>query len=289
MKKLLLCLSLLLVLVLVAVACDSAPVDGGETQANTGDAIADATNEVTDAATLEEATPTDAATLPVEEPTEAPTEAPTEEPTEAPTEAPTEPATEPDPTIPAHIIDAEMLADQTIIQSPHSHDLKGENAVVLNDGYVTITPDAGDPYYYPERYFDGARYIIIKYRTTNADGAVMQVYLDSYSEGPKDDSTMLQGTLVGDGEWHYLVLDTQPLMDSYDYDGEFVSHLRFDPLESGYLLDENGEKYQDEDGFWARNPLVTGASVDVAYIAFCHAENTMEIYEGNTQTPEEQA
>ena len=277
MKKLLICLSLLLVVVMFAVACNqtSTPADTtADTLAETtAETVADETTEATEVAT--EASDT------IEEPTEEPTEAPTEEPTEAPTEAPTEPETEPDPTIPAHVIDATMLADQEIITSQHSFDLSSEGAVVLNDGYVTITPDGGDPYYYPERYFYGARYIVIKYRTTNADGAMMQVYLDSYSEGPKDDSTMLQGSLIGDGEWHYLVLDTQPLIDNYDYDGEFVSHLRFDPLESGSVLDENGERVKDDAGRFVRQPLAAGSSVDVAYIAFCHAENTMEIYESN--------
>ena len=282
MKKILLCLSLLLIFVLVAVACggDNPPAD--TTDNTTNETVADATVAGTDVAVEEtEETPTSHGTTDLEEPTVAVDETPTEAPAETVTEAPTEPETEPDPTIPAHVIDAEQLS--VIPADDQSYDLSSEGAVVLNDGYVTFTPDGGDPYYYPDRYFFGARYIIIKYRTTNADGAMMQVYLDSYTDGPKDDSTMLQGALIGDGEWHYLVLDTQPLIDAADYDGQYVSHLRFDPLESGYVLDENGDRVLDEDKRFARLPLPEGASVDVAYIAFCHAEDTMQNLENPTE------
>ena len=122
----------------------------------------------------------------------------------------------------------------------------------------------------------------------------MQTFLDSYTDGPKDDSTMVQGALIGDGQWHYLVLDTKPIMDIGEYDGEYVSHIRFDPLESGYVLDENGNRLEDEEGRFPRQPLPEGASVDVAYIAFCHAEDTMQNLENPTpddgnqdQTPDD--
>ena len=141
---------------------------------------------------------------------------------------------------------------------------------------MTIVPTGEDPYYYPDYNFSGARYVVVKYRTANCDGLYMQLYLASNGTGPQDDSTMVQDRLVGDGEWHYLVIDTQSLMNAGKYDGKTVAYLRFDPLDPGYALDENGKIMTDENGNKLRGSMPDGASLDVAYIAFCHAPDTME-------------
>lgn len=261
MKKLWICLALLLV-ALVAVACNDQPV--GETD-STHDTIAE-TDPSGGTEALE--VPTEAPTVPPEWLTYDETEKVIEIPTSAPTE---EPETEApaDPAVPAIVLGTDELTSQQGI-----YDLA--NGFTVTDGYVTITPTGADPYYYPKYSFTGARYIIIKYRTSNCDGVYMQAYLASSGTGPSDDGTMVQGRLVGDGNWNYLVIDTQPLIDAGKYDGKTVSYLRFDPLDPGYALDENGEKYKDAGGHWVRATMPAGATVDVAYIAFCHAPDTMQ-------------
>ena len=270
MKKLLLLLSILLIALLTVAACnDSASTDGQATSADTGATVAEATTEALDPAeTLAES-------IAPEEPTEAPTVPPewltyieTEKyiPTEAPTEAPTEPVG--DTSKPVTLIDAEQL-------NTDKGKYNLDNGIVANDGYVTIVPTGEDPYYYPAYNFLGARYVIIKYRTSNCDGVYMQIYLASSGTGPQDDSTMLEGRLVGDGEWQYLVIDTKPLIDAGKFNGKTVSYLRFDPLDPGYLRDENGE-ILTEGTNKLRGTMPEGASIDVAYIAFCNAPDTMQ-------------
>lgn len=265
MKKLLIVLSLLLVALLTVAACNETPTENETTNGS-----------VTDTPTVSDETPAPTAT---EEPTEAPTVPPewltytgeTEKVIEIPTEAPTEAVTEApgDPTTPVTVLDPEKL-----VSGQGSYHL--DNGIVNNGDYVTITPTGEDPYYYPAYNFLGGRYIIIKYRTSNCDGVNMQVYLSSSGTGPQDDSTMLEASLVGDGNWNYLVIDTQPLIDKGKYNGKTVSYLRFDPLDPGYALDENGEILKDQNGNKLRDTMPEGATIDVAYVAFCHAPDTMQ-------------
>lgn len=267
MKKLLVVLSLLLAASMTAVACNQAgdhddPEASGLPETNVSE------------------TPSAEAT---EEPTEAPTVPPewltnleTEKVIEIPTEAPTEPVTEAvgDPAVPATVLGIDKL---TSIQGRYNL----EKGIADNGDYVTIVPTGEDPYYYPAYNFSGGRYIIIKYRTSTCDGVNMQVYLASNGTGPSDDSTMLEAPLVGDGNWNYLVIDTQPLIDAGKYDGKTVAYLRFDPLDPGYKRDENGEIMM-EGSTKLRETMPENATVDVAYIAFCHAPDTMQNLESGS-------
>lgn len=275
MKKLLLCLSLLLIVTLVIAACGD---KSGETETEAGSV--ETTQEITTPSEPDES----ASDVSTEAPTEAPTVPPewltydeTEKIFEIPTEAPTEAITEApgDPTKPVTVLGTDKL---TSTQGIYNLD----NGIADNGDYVTIVPTGEDPYYYPAYNFSGGRYIIVKYRTSNCDGIYMQVYLSSSGTGPSDDSTMLQEKLVGDGNWNYLVIDTKALMDKGKYDGMTVAYLRFDPLDPGYALDENGEKYKDESGSWVRATMPEGATLDVAYIAFCHAPDTMQNLEAES-------
>ncbi len=192
----------------------------------------------------------------------------------------TPPASDVDPAIPLEIFTPDKLVNVEI--DPNSHN--GVLGAVVNKGsYVTITPFDGDPYYYLGKNIAGSRYIAVKYRTpASCNGMTLQVYLDSVSGGPRDDSNMLYGILVGDGEWHTLVFDTKPLMDTGAYNGEFLAHLRLDPLEAGYMLDGSGNPIYDQaTQTYPRVDLPAGATIDVAYVALCHAPNTMELYEAN--------
>ncbi|MBE6586515.1 MAG: hypothetical protein E7645_08395 [Ruminococcaceae bacterium] len=273
MKKLLLFLSLLLLVLLTVVACNDTTVDppaspsASATEAPAEEPTGDPTEAPTEIRT-------EAPTVPPEYLTYVETEKVIEIPTEAPTEAPTEPEFAGDPTQPVTVLGVDKL---TSTQGIYNLD----DGIVDNGDYVTIDPTGEDPYYYPAYNFLGARYIIIKYRTANCDGVYMQVYLSSSGTGPQDDSTMLQGTLVGDGNWQYLVIDTKPLMDAGKYNGKTVSYLRFDPLDPGYLLDENGNIVTNGSDK-LRNVLPENAQIDVAYIAFCHAPNTMQNLESES-------
>lgn len=278
MKKTLILLSVLLLILLAVAACTNASdTEGTDPAATSADTVLTEAELPTDTEEVPDS-PTDSATeAPTETPTEAPTVPPewltyteTEKdiyiPTEEATEAPTEPVG--DTSKPVTLIDAEQLNTE-----------KGkyhmDNGIVVNDGYITIVPSGEDPYYYPAYNFLGARYIIIKYRTATCDGIYMQLYLASSGTGPQDDSTMLEDRLIGDGEWHYLVIDTKPLIDKGKFNGKDVSYLRFDPLDPGYLRDENGNIITEGTNK-LRGTMPDDASIDVAYIAFCNAPDTMQ-------------
>ena len=267
MKKLLLIAILMLALVFTVVACT-------ETPAGTDTTASDTTAE----------TPTEEATTeaPTEEPpteevtTEAPTEeVTTEEPTEAPTteapttEEPTEPETV-DPMAPANVFEAEDITTLT-----------GQNGIAsaeIVDGVLHVVPNSPDPYWYPFASVEGARYVVIRYRT-DATGADIQFYIGSTGTGPSDDSTMLRQPAVADGEWHLAIIDTQSLIEAGKYDGATVAYFRFDPLEAGYMLDENGEPYKPDGLNYARYELPEGCSIDIDYVGFFHCVEAAEAYE----------
>ena len=283
MKKLLLVALLMLALVITAVACNNEPADTtGETTATQTPATAEP-----DVSTATPETPTEAPEVPTpapEVPTQAPevhTEAP-EVPTEAPevpTEAPeipTEPVTEApvDPTAPVQMFDH---LDVGNVISPGKDMQNG--TVEFIDDYAHIIPGGRDPYWYPFSCVDGARFVAIRYRTADATGASMQFFMGSTGDRPTDDSSMLQQALIIDGEWHLAIFDTQSLIDAGIYDGEYVSYFRFDPLECGYVLDENGQPFKDDEGRWVKYELPTGCSIDVAYIGFFNSAEDAEKYD----------
>ncbi len=180
-------------------------------------------------------------------------------------EAPTFNTTEP-----SHILTAEELSKAT-----GANDRLG--SVELKDGYVTITPSAADPYFRPMSTLDmPVKYVVIAYRSSNAENTTIQCYMGSTGNDPKDDTAMLETAVVADGEWHAHGFDTQPIIDSGAYNGTKSTFFRFDPLEAGYVLNENGEPYKDSTG-WVKYPIPAGASIDIRFIAFFETE---ELYNG---------
>ena len=276
MKKLLLIAILMLALVFSIAACT-----GGDTPDDTtvGDTTVETptdapTEESTDAPTEE---PTDA---PTEEPTETPTEEPTDAPTEKPTEKPTEPPTEEptaDPMEPVNVFDADDISGMT--------GMKQIASVEMMDGYLHIVPGGTDPYWYPFSVVDGARYVAVRYRTADATGANMQIFIGSTGNGPTNDDSMTQIPLTVDGEWNLAIFDTQAIIDKELYDGSFVSYFRFDVMEAGYVLDENGEPFKDENNNWVKYPLPEGCSIDIAYIGFFHSTEAAEKYDFEQYPP----
>ena len=286
MKKLLFIAILMLALVITAVACtgDKNPEDttiGDTTVETPTEAPTAEPDDPTEAPTAEPDDPTEAPTVEPEDPTEAPTAEP-DDPTEAPTaepEQPTEPETE-DPMAPINVFEA---ADIQTITGGDPNNLT-QNCVSIVDNYLHIVPIGADPYWYPFSSVDGGRYVAIRYRT-DATGADMQLYMGSSGSGPSDDSTMIRQPVIADGEWNLMVFDTQSLIDAGKYDGKFVSYFRFDALEAGYILDENGEPYKDESGWWARYTLPEGCFIDVEYIAFFNSREAAEAYDFKINPP----
>ena len=167
--------------------------------------------------------------------------------------AETEPETE-DPNAPVNIFWATNIAGMS--------GQKQIASAVVEDNYLHVVPAGTDPYWFPFSYTDGARYVVIRYRT-DATGANMQFFMASTGSKPSNDSSMLQQPIVDDGEWHLAVYDTQPLIDAGIYDGSFVSYFRFDPLEAGYILNEDGEPYKDDNGNWYKYELPENCSIDI--------------------------
>ena len=276
MKKLLLVAILMLALVFTVVACNNnepADTTAGETTVGQVPGTAEPAPE-TEAPEV----PTEAPEVPTEAP-EVPTEPETTVDDTPATQAPvvtTEPETEApvDPMAPINVFNA---ADISGLSRPHSI---GSAEVV--DNYLHIVPNGTDPYWYPFSSVDGGRFVAIRYRTADATNATMQVFIGSTGNGPSNDDYMTQIPLIVDGEWHLAILDTQEIIEKALYDGSYVSFLRFDPLESGYVLDENGEPYKGDDGNWVKYPLPEGCSVDVEYIAFFDSAEAAEKYDADT-------
>lgn len=149
----------------------------------------------------------------------------------------------------------------------------------LEDGVLHLIPSGGDPYWTPFGNIVGARYVVVRYKTSDAVGADVQIYIGSNGTAPTDDSSTLKQPALADGEWHLAIFDTQSLIDAGIYDGEHVSFFRFDPLEAAYMLDENGEPYKDAAGIWARYSLPEGCSIYIDYLAFFHSVEAAEKYD----------
>ena len=158
-------------------------------------------------------------------------------------------------------------------------------SMTKQEGYNHFVPTGPDPNFMLFNNQTGSRYVVIKYRTEYH--ANLQVYLGSEGSGPKDDTTMLQDVLNSDGEWHLLILDTQELVDRGVYDGSTAAYLRFDVMEAGYILNEDGEPFRDANGTWQKEPLPNGATIDIAYLAFFDSVEKANAYEyGGAETPE---
>ena len=246
MKKLLLIAILMLALVFTVAACKTEPTTNETTAGETtaAPALVETTAEPADETTA--AAPEETTVAPVET-TEAPvetTEAPAPETTEEP-----EPETTADPMLPVNVFEADDLSTLT-----------GQNglaSVEIVDGVLHVVPSSPDPYWYPFAGVDGARYIVVRYKT-DATGADVQLYIGSSGSAPTDDSSMLRVPATADGEWHLAIFDTQSLIDAGIYNGSYVSYFRFDPLEAGYMLDENGQPYKPDGLNYARYELPEG-------------------------------
>ena len=181
-------------------------------------------------------------------------------------EEPSEPDPGPvDPMAPVSIFEA---ADLATITRPDLGSLTPD-CVSIVDNYLHIVPIGPDPYWYPFFNVDGARYVVIRYRT-NATGVDTQFYIGSYSGAPTGDHNSLKQPVIADGEWHLAIFDTQPIIDLGLYDGSYVSFFRFDVLE-GIHNDDDGGRY----------PLPEGCYVDVEYVAFFHSPEAAEEYDRN--------
>ena len=180
------------------------------------------------------------------------------------------------------------------LQNPPVYIIKAKDMMITNanqmkyekeDGYVHFIPTGGDPNFMLFNNQTGSRYAVIKYRTEYQ--ANIQIFLGSEGSGPKDDTTMLEPALIPDGQWHLAIFDTQTLVDRGVYDGTTAAFLRLDVMESGYVLDENGEPTKDENGSWLKLPLPEGSTIDIAYFAFFETEEKINKFEYAPDEPED--
>ena len=273
MKKLLLLATILMVFSLVLVACQTepdAPVD------TTEETPSDTPAQETEAPGEETTVPETQTTAPGEETTEPGEETTTPEEETDPPEETTQPEEPPvDPAAPIGVYPADKIA--TITGADPSN--LTADCVTLEDGYLHVVPIGPDPYWYPFANVEGARYVAIRYRT-DATGADIQMYIGSSGNGPSNDDSMLRQPVIADKAWHLAIFDTQEIIDKGLYNGTKVAYFRFDALEAGYMLDENGQPYKIEGTeTWARYQLPEGCSIDIAYIAFFNAPEYAEAYD----------
>ena len=171
-------------------------------------------------------------------------------------------------TIPKNILTPKMLTNK---QSAHNV----VSAEVVED-YVHIVPGETDPYYYPLANFTAGRFVLYVYRANDCGNTTTQFFMGSYASGPSDDSSMMETSVISDGEWHTYIFDTQGLIDAELFDGQKAQYFRFDALEAGYKLDENGQPYKESSGSWAKEPIPTGATIDFKCVAFFDTKEDAE-------------
>ncbi len=172
-------------------------------------------------------------------------------------------------TIPKNILTPKMLTNVT---NPHNI-----VSVDVIEDYVRVTPGPTDAYYYPLANFSAGRYVVYIYRGNDCGNTTTQFFMGSYVAAPSDDSSMMETAVISDGEWHTHIFDAQVLIDREHFDGQTAQYFRFDVLEAGYKLDENGESYKNDDGSWAKEPIPEGATIDFKCVAFF---DTLEDAEG---------
>jgi hypothetical protein len=167
-------------------------------------------------------------------------------------------------TVPTHVLTPEIL-----------HQEQGSNgrfSTEIKDDYCVITPTGKDPFYYPMSTLDKpTKYVVIGYRSSTAANTTIQFFMGSTGNAPTDDTSMLETDVVADGQWHAHAFDLQELVDRGVYNGTNSTFFRFDPLEAGYVLNEDGEPYKEGDG-WVKYPIPDGASIDIRFIAFFETE-----------------
>ncbi|MBQ9781416.1 MAG: hypothetical protein IJW00_10810 [Clostridia bacterium] len=142
------------------------------------------------------------------------------------------------------------------------------SSVEVIEDYVHIVPGISDPFYYPLANFTAGRYVVYVYRANDCGNTTTQFFMGSYVAGPSDDSSMLETNVISDGQWQTYIFDTQSLIDAEIFDGQTAQYFRFDILEAGYKLNENGESYKEESGSWAKEPIPEGATIDFKCVAF---------------------
>ena len=276
MKKLLTVLAILMALTLVFVACEDPATNPEETTdpieqtspetptTDPGDDTTDPGEDTTD--------PGEDTTDPGEDTTDPGED--TTDPGEDTTEPEDPPPPEVDPADPIGVYTADQIA--TIIGGDAAHIT--QDCVSLEDGYLHVVPIGPDPYWYPFSNVAGARFVAIRYRT-DATGADIQMYIGSSGAGPSNDDSMLRQSVVADSQWHLAIFDTQEIIEKGLYDGSKVSYFRFDALEAGYMLDENGQPYKPDGQNYARYTLPEGCSIDIAYIAFFNTAEYAQAYD----------
>ncbi len=172
-------------------------------------------------------------------------------------------------TIPKNILTPKML---TNVVGPNNI----VSATVVED-YVHVVPGPTDPFYYPLANFPVGRYVVYVYRGNDCGNTTTQFFMGSFVAGPSDDSSMMETAVISDGQWHTHIFDAQELIDREHFDGKTAQYFRFDVLEAGYKLNEEGEAYKEESGSWAKEPIPDGATIDFKCVAFF---DTLEEAEG---------
>lgn len=175
-----------------------------------------------------------------------------------------------------------QASDMSVVVGADPNNLT-QDCVSLEDDFLHIVPIGSDPYYYLSNVSDaiGKRYVAVCYRSHNATGVNVQIHVGSNDSGPRDHTYGLDVPIVRDDVWSLAIFDTQPLIDAGIYDGSTVSFLRFDPLDAGYKLDDNGNPYKEWSGTYARYDLPENCSIDVKYIGFFESEYSARQYYDN--------
>lgn len=102
----------------------------------------------------------------------------------------------------------------------------------LKVGFTYFQAMGNDPYGYIKSgsQFVAGRFILITYRTDNAENCDLQFYIGSAGTGPADDSGMMRQPVVADGEWHTAFFDTATLPNT-SFNGKTGTYFRLDPLD----------------------------------------------------------
>jgi len=126
-------------------------------------------------------------------------------------------------------------------------------------GYITLTATGDDTYYSLSAGMVAGPFMVVKYRTTVADGVCSEMFIGN-SPSPHGITDNISWVLENDGEWHQAIIDIGS-MEDYNPATNELNHVRFDFFQLNYEV---------------------GSTIDVEYIAFFNTEADAQAYiDGN--------
>lgn len=172
-----------------------------------------------------------------------------------------------DPNSPVNVFDAEDI--KVAIDEKNT----GIASATLADDKSYLTVEAAEGVTNAYAYIftskrEAGRYLLVKYRT-ESENFYTQLWMNSGAYTAGGAKITMEGFKT-DGSWQYGIFDLTTALGEGQYNGQYLSHLRFD------FMHQRGDK-----------PAPAGVTFDVAYLAFFDSVEAAEHYAGIYEEPKD--